>query len=410
MHLAPRNHLRIPGRGHILALVLGLTLGSSVTLAQPKPDQRINTTIQGVQFNPAVATQSTGEKFFVWERGARRFEADGTPRDILDFDPGVGIQPDVAMNEQGDVVVVGEVDSEIQARLYTFDDSLPPSNLIGIHPGMPQETQRFPSVAMDATGSFVVVYTVEFSDAPDEYSVFMRRFGPDGIPLGDVQEVNSPDQNFATAPDVAMRPDGTFAVGWYQGIGIFPAGDASPMLRFYSNDGMPLTDPITLSTEVGFSTGLTFTPTGSLLMTFHTFDGIWSALYDTSGQLLAGPHLLVVAIPGNSQRETKVAAFDSGEFHITWDQGNGMADVFGLRLSTDGSALGSPFLVHLDTNGLQRSADIAAVGNEPIIAFNDPDGDSVGITAACFLPDGCVEMFVDGFESGNTAAWSASQP
>lgn len=410
MHLAPRNHLCIFDRGHVLALVLGLTLASSVTLAQPKPDQRINTTIQGVQVNPAVATQSTGEKFFVWERGARRFEADGSPRDILDFDPGVGIQPDVAMNEQGDVVVVGKVDSEIQARLYTFDDSLPPSNLIEVHPEMPSGDPRFPSVAMDATGSFVVVYEVELADATDEYVVLLRRFGPDGVPLGEPQQVNSPDQNFAATVQVAMRPDGTFAVGWFQGIGFFPGGDATPMLRFYANDGMPLTDPISLSPEVGFSTGLTFTPTGSLIVTFHTLDGIWSALYDASGQLVAGPHLLVVAIPGNRPWNTKVAAFDSGEFHIVWDMGNGMADVYGLRLSTDGSALGSPFLVHLDTNGLQRFADIAAVGNEPIIAFNDPDGDSAGITAACFLPDGCLEMFMDGFESGTTAAWSASQP
>lgn len=389
-----------------LALAIALTLGSTPTEAQPKPIIPLNTTTQGIQDDPAVATQSTGEIFFIWEHAARRYGADGTPMEAADFDTGVGGQPDVAMNDQGDAVVVGASSDGILARLYAFDDSVPPSDLINVH-SSDEGFQTHPSVAMDATGSFIVAYAITFTN-PAEDVIFVRRFGPTGIPLDDPQQVSS--LNRVSLPEVAIHPNGSFVVGW--------RGSASnllfPRMRFYSSSGEPTTDPFFLTDQSAGNPSLAYSPTGSLLAAFGNASGFSGVLFDPSGTMAGDPFVLVEELPGTSVVGIDAVSLASEEFQLTWFQqlnsNPGDPDVYTRRIDANGTLQDQPTLVHVDTAGQQKWPDISAVGNDVVIVFNHPDGDQSGVAAACFLPDGCVNVFQDGFESGDTAAWSGSLP
>lgn len=398
-------------RGDVLALVIGLTLASSPALTQPKPVIQINTTTQGIQDEPAVAAQSTGEMFFIWERAARRYGADGVPRDAEDFDTGVGAQPDVAMNDQGDAVVVGVAIGGIVARLYTLDDSVPPSDLIDVHPD--EVSESHPSIAMDPAGSFIVAYATAFTE-PAENVIWVRRFGPTGIPLGDPQRVSSPSMPRAYLPKVAIHPNGDFAVSWLSEDIVEGVPLLIPMMRFYSSSGAPATDPFSLIKVWAGPPSIAYSPTGWLLATFSDATGVSGVLFDPSGQMTGGPFVLAERMRDFTLWGIEVTALASGEFQIAWFQqlnsNPGDPDVYTRRVAADGTPQGEPTRVHLATEGQQKWPDIAAVGNDVIIVFNYPDGDRSGISAACFLPDGCINVFMDGFESGDTASWSDALP
>jgi len=100
-------------------------------------------------------------------------------------------------------------------------------------------TAQFASVARDADGDFVVVW--EQDDDPtttgEDWNVWARRFDATGVPFGDPFRVNSETEGAQRYPAVAMDVDGDFVVVWQsfgqdgEGWGIFgqrysPAGYA----------------------------------------------------------------------------------------------------------------------------------------------------------------------------------------
>lgn len=347
-----------------------------------------------------MATQSSGEIVFAWEHGTRRFAADGTALDGEELESSVGIRPDVAMNDQGNIVVVGAV-KDVRARLLTFDDVAPPSGIFIVN-NIGEGIQRHPSVAMDATGSFVVAFASKPPNIPEE-SIWLRRYAPDGTPLGDQQLVSDPGSLRSEAPQVAMRPGGEFAVVWQRG---------GPAIRFYGADGAPTTEPTFLNTAALALPHLAYAPSGALLVAYNQANGISGHLFDADGQVVAGPIVLVEADPSLEMTGPAVTGLASGAFHLTWFQNRTGEDpdVYSRRIAADGTPEGTPIRVHSATEGQQKWPDIAAVGEEPIIVFNDPDGDRSGVSAACFSADGCVDVFMDGFESGGTTAWSGALP
>ncbi len=80
------------------------------------------------------------------------------------------------------------------------------------------DSQFSPSVAMDASGEFVVVWTSNLQDGSG-YGVYAQRYDANGTPAGAEFRVNTStvdNQQFAT---VAMAPNGGFVVSWTTGVG-----------------------------------------------------------------------------------------------------------------------------------------------------------------------------------------------
>ena len=86
--------------------------------------------------------------------------------------------------------------------------------------------QRYPAVAASASGAFVVVWESEVQDR-GATDIFARRYGPDGLPLGDQFRVNTFTPNRQVFPAVAMNASGQFVIAWDS------AGQDGPTLNVY---------------------------------------------------------------------------------------------------------------------------------------------------------------------------------
>lgn len=400
-----RSLLRLCQTLLVTALLATLALPS---WGQPRPTFQVNTQTQGIQNAPAVATQSTGEVFVVWEfGGARRFAADGTPLDLTEFALGQGTtveEPDIAMNDQGSAVVVWQ-DDEIFGQRFTFDDSVPPSNEFIVNTSL-GGVQRHASVDMDASGAFIVVYQSQSVDTSPQ-AIAMQRFNASGMPDGGETVVSTVDDSqLDSVPQVAIdQSSGRFAVAWESADGFVDV-----YVRLFAANGIPSTDPIFL--DDGSEPDLAFSSTGTLLVTYRSGGVLQGDIFDSTGQQV-GIQLPLVTGEA-SGRDARVTALDSGEFQLTWSRSNpsnpNEEDIFSRRIAADGTPSGDAFRVHQTTEGTQKLPDIDAIGNDIVIVFNDPDDDQAGISATCFEPDGCVNVFMDGFESGDTASWSDALP
>jgi hypothetical protein len=173
----------------VSAVALALWCAASVVSAQAVGAEfQINTYTTGYQGNfyggkHSVATDASGNFVVVWHSAgsagtdssgtsiqARRFKASGDP-----------IGDDFQVN--------------------TFTPSF----------------QRWPSVAADAAGRFVVAwisYGSSGTDTPGSYSIQARRFESSGSPAGADFQVNAFTTSHQTSPSVAMGPSGMFVVAW----------------------------------------------------------------------------------------------------------------------------------------------------------------------------------------------------
>ncbi|MCC6573363.1 MAG: hypothetical protein IT462_06175 [Planctomycetes bacterium] len=278
---------------------------------------RVNQTINNRQQDPAVAMDADGDYVVVWkdyynsafglpELKLRRYNRLGAPKGpeelVIDLPVGGSDQVDVAMDAEGNFVVVFELFTEaVYAQRYDAAGSrngrpiridqreasnqsygpavamdadgdfvvvwessrielsvssyYSPGFFNGIaarvfdNAGNPKTdeflvnstvllTQEAPEVAMDAEGNFVVVWHGEYNN-PDFYAVFGQRFDSDGQRVGLEFMVNEDDVDVQDEPDVAMDHDGSFVVVWqHKYYGSF--NDFSVKMRRYNEAGQPV--------------------------------------------------------------------------------------------------------------------------------------------------------------------------
>jgi len=199
-----------------------------VLSAQPVgPEFQINAMLPSGFSNVSTAADVQGNFVVVWTVAeqigtvmydsmtkAGLYSAAGVPRGndfFVSRFPATQINPDVAMDADGDFVVVWQHyqpgDENVFARGFRSDGTPLGEQFFG---------QTEPSVAMDSDGDFVVVWTSE-DDRAGAYSltdVYAQRYNAAGEPRGGEFRVN---QHWAYRQEnahVAMRPDGSFLVTW----------------------------------------------------------------------------------------------------------------------------------------------------------------------------------------------------
>lgn len=222
--------------------------------------------------------------------------------------------------------------------------------------------QEQPAVAVAANGSFVVAWRSGFYILPLTGSNYLhirsRRFGPTGAPLGPDFDATTNDAHEQVWPDVAFDPLGRFVVVWQTGQ-VFGAPDGTPSSiegRRFDPSGVPLGDDFPVNT---YTTGSQVTPA--------------------------------------------VGFDDDGRFTVVWASNasaNGTGGVFARRFEADGSSSGSDLQVNTDTNGFQGIPAIASKSGRSVVVWQ---GTEIRAQRFCGL-------FCDGFESGDTCAWSSSVP
>ncbi len=186
---------------------------------------RINATIVQNQSQVAFASASDGRSVAVWTHVfsssdtdiyAQRFDSAGNKagNEIRVANSGRRESlPDVAMKSDGSFVVtwVDQVTSsneDIKALRFTSAGASRGS-VINVTTSTKNETT--PSVAIANNGTFVIGYQQDFTSSDSD--VLARRFNDAGLSLNSLIVSSSPFLN-ETYPDVAMAPDGRFAISY----------------------------------------------------------------------------------------------------------------------------------------------------------------------------------------------------
>jgi len=313
---------------------------------------QVNMANEGNQTEPAVAMSGGGNFAVAWEGPGleeediflRLFDPNGkaVTDELLINSRTTGRQlcPSVTATDAGRLIVAWESReivedvnrTSIRARIFEpngaalGDDILADANVYDC---------RYPDVAADANGRFVVVWMQERSTN----TILARLFDPNGAPAAEPFEVSTTAISSITRPSVAMTSLGRFVIVW---------------------DG----DPNRASE-----------------------DDIHARLYDPNAQP-AGEPFVVNALRDGAQQWPQVAMNDASEFVVVWEHDTGdpnaAIDVFARRFNAASQPVGEPSQLNTYTQDRQRRPAVAIAEDGAFVAAwesNEQDGASYGIFA-----------------------------
>jgi hypothetical protein len=277
--------------------------------------------------------------------------------------------PSVAADASGRFVVVWESRYQDGSFSGVFGQRFDNGSPLGLEFRVNTHTpgyQRLPAVASDLAGNFVVVWSSMNQDGSD-FGVFGQRYANSGIPLGPEFRVNTYTTGSQFYPSVAMDPSGGFIIVWKS-----DAQDGSSWGVFaqrYAGSGAPLGPEFRVNTyTTGDQLGSSVTADAS-----GNFVVVWHSSGDTSGYGVFGQRFAVSGTPTgpefrvntstmNEQRYPSIGTDSLGNFVVVW-QTSGDASgygVFGQRFASSGTPLGSEFRVNTFTTYNQARPSLAA--------------------------------------------------
>jgi hypothetical protein len=294
---------------------------------------RVNTFTPSRQMYPTVASAADGGFVVVWDSYnqdgnsygvfGQRYDAGGVRQGaefrINTYTTSHQRFPSAASDLDGDFVVVWNSYTQDGERYGIFGQRY---DSLGVAQGgefavntYTTHSQRFPSVASDANGNFVVVWSSYGQDG-SAYGIFGQRYDSAGNALGDEFQVSSYTPGQQRFPSVSSDADGDFVVVW----------------NSFLQDGSAY--------------------------------GIFGQRYDSSGAPQGG-EFRVNSYTTSEQRWPSVAKASSGNFVVTWysdlQDGNSYG-VFGRLYDDAGQAQGDEFQVNTYTTSYQIFPGVGAIG------------------------------------------------
>ncbi|HEX6899834.1 MAG TPA: hypothetical protein VF789_08975 [Thermoanaerobaculia bacterium] len=219
----------------LLAALAGALPASAAELVPAGPETVMTPSAEGFQYAPSLASLGPAGMVAVWVEDddtggaikARFLDTAGAPvpGEIV-LHPGASVlsylnYPEVAGSPNGSFAAVWVDQNRIVGR--HFKSRSDPGTSLRISPSG-DRIHRGPSVAMDAAGNFVVVWYEDSLFSLDQ-RLFVRRFGADGLPLGDPVRVDEtligPAHYQSNGyPRVAIHSDGSLLVTWDSSGGV----------------------------------------------------------------------------------------------------------------------------------------------------------------------------------------------
>jgi hypothetical protein len=268
------------------------------------PEFRVNTFTTSNQRLPSVASDSSGNFVVVWAS----YGQDGSSYGIFGQRYASSGAP---------------LGSEFRVNTYA------------------SEYQNFPSVASDTTGNFIVAWTSDFQDGWG-FGVFGQRYASSGVPLGPEFRVNTYTTDNQDAASVASDAAGNFVVVWTS-----DGQDGSSYGIFgqrYASSGTPLGSEFRVNTyttvyqslpSVESDSSGNFVVAWTSLAQDGSSYGIFGQRYASSGAPL-GAEFGVNTYTTDVQSRASVASDSSGNFVVVWESFNQDGSnwgVFGQRYS-----------------------------------------------------------------------------
>jgi hypothetical protein len=374
---------------------------------------QVNTYTSSNQYSTSVAMDPTGNFVVAWispQDGsgygvyAQRFNAAGVPQGpefaVNSYTTGAQGSPSVAMDSHGNFVIVW--------------DSAQDGSVLGVYgqrfgaTGVPlgsefrvntftTSAQRWPKVAMNALGDFVVTWTSNGQEG-SSYGVYARRYNAAGTVLSGEFLVNTYTTSFQQLSSIAMDTSGDFVIAWHSfgqdgsGTGIYA--------RRYDSAGSPQGGEFRANTH---TTGGQALPSlamdggGDFVIAWECQEqdgssfGVYAQRYNALG-VAQGGEFLANTRTADSQRYASVAMDGDGDFLVSWNsqpQDGSAYGIYAQRYSAAGVPQGSEFRVNTYRSGDQRIPSAALdFDGDAVIAYEsrEQDGSALGIFARQYAP------------------------
>jgi hypothetical protein len=316
---------------------------------------QINTYTTGMQFAPAVGSDSSGNFVATWESRFQDGDGDGI----------------FAQRYGSDGAALA---GEFQVNTYTHSD------------------QRFTSVSGTAGGGFVVAWS-SYSQDGSSYGIYAQRYDSLGGKLGQEFRINTYRSFYQAFPKVRCNASGDCIVVWssYTQDG----SDSGIYGQRLNSSGTFLGPEFRVNS---YTTGTQDTPEvdidsdGDFIVIWPMVQG--TTLTETHGQRFSssgnplGPEFQANVYTGASQYFPAVASDSYGNFLVAWAKSNGvnsdghLAGTFGRLFDSNGVAQGSEFQINTYTYNSQRSPEICGSGDRSFVVVwesytQDRSGDGV---------------------------------
>ena len=358
---------------------------------------QVNTHTNLTQEDSAVAMNHSGAFVVVWDSKdqdgsgsgiyGQRYNKLGTPVgsefQVNTVTPLTQAGPDVAMNVNGDFVIVWESNGqtgtyETFARRYNYS-----GQPLGAEFQVNTSTygsQGFTRIAMNDSGAFVVVWRSTHGLDGDGHGVFGQLYDSLGNPDGPEFRINSTTIGDQTHPDVAMDADGNFIVIW---VSYNPDIMGDPTLLFgqrYDFTGAPVGSEFQIASDIwgGYLPAVTMDDDRNAWASWTKDGAIFAQGFDPTGALI-GTEFQVNSFAGSGQVSPRIVINNNGHAVVAWygsgQDGDG-AGIFAQRFHENRppsckSAIAVPSNLFSNDHAF-HVIDIANV--------SDPDGDAVTLT------------------------------
>ncbi|MDZ7290627.1 MAG: T9SS type A sorting domain-containing protein [candidate division KSB1 bacterium] len=373
----------------LLLLFLSLISLSGSSQGQVNDEFRVNTCIDSLQREPAIAMNASGNYVVVWtsflqdgsaegiygQRFNARDDKIGAEFQVNQVTPNAQSRPAVAMNDAGQFVVAwSSTDSSSQdIRAQLFDAN---GNRVGgeiLVNTTTADNQNTPSVAIDRHGNFCVVWHSWGQDGGDR-GVYGQRFRPDGARLGEEFLVNTTTKFSQANPCIAMAPDGQFVViweSWMQDGTITYSYDVFGQL--FNADGTKNGSEFrvnTYTTNYQWLAKASMARNGNFVVVWTSWKqdgdngGIYGQRFLANGDKI-GEEFLINTTTKEYQWLPNVAIDQFGNFVVVWSswkQDGSREGVCGQFFDKHGNKLGIEFQVNRYTDNYQW---------EPVVAMSD---------------------------------------
>jgi len=318
----------------------------------------------------SMSTDSSGNFVITWrdERNgnydiyAQRYLSDGTALGsnfkVNDYQGSYyQVVPAISTDGSGNFVITWEDwrndYGDIYAQRYSNDGN-PLGTNFKVNDDQGSAYQSNSSISTDGSGNFMITWE-DFRDGGD-FDIYAQRYSSNGTALGSNFKVN--DYRGTYSPSISADSSGNFVITWG---GRDSYGMSDIKAQRYSSDGTALGSNFRVNDDQGsnrqVSPSISIDGSGHFVIAwvddrnFQTHldtTDIYAQRYSSDGTAL-GSNFKVNDDQGSSfywdggpSSSTDV----SGNFVITWaDWRNGNRDIYAQRYTSDGSTLGSNFIV-----------------------------------------------------------------
>ncbi len=402
----------------LCVLVAGPLSGQGVV---PVGAELVVTASDDLAGSTSAAADAAGNFFVVWasydsEIQGRLFDAGGAPQgpafQVNSYTTGGQGGPHVAAKGDGEFVVVwisviGEPpDIEITLEGQRFEaDGTAAGSQFQAAPHSPTLSRL--SSAPTGGGEFVVVWST-YSFSVNGYTIRGRRMSSEGLPLGAEFQVNTHPTNRQYDPLVKSDADGDFVVVW-ESYGSFgnDHSESSIQARRFASSGAPLGNQFQVNTEIiAFqqTPALAVAEDGTFVIAWRTYVSytIEGQRFAADGSFLGDQFQIDDPMISGEGRDPEAASGPGDSFLVTWRSPLGSESDIQARYFPAGGGPGEPqFQVNSYTTGAQNGLAVATDRNgEFLVVWRHPT------IRGQFLE---VTLFADGFESGDTTAWSSAE-